>query len=96
MNKLIDIAVSTRPDKKLMAIFSIAGKEKIVHFGSHSSTTYIEGAGELKKMNYLKRHNIRENWDNPFSAGSLSKNLLWGPTTSLIENIALYKRRFDL
>jgi len=95
MNKLIDIAVSTRPDKKLMAIFSIAGKEKIVHFGSHSSTTYVEGADELKKMNYLKRHKIREDWDNPFSAGCLSRWILWNDR-SLERAIALYRRRFDL
>ncbi|NBU99835.1 MAG: hypothetical protein EBS19_16760 [Spirochaetia bacterium] len=44
-------------------------------------------------MNYLQRHKKNENWNDYMSAGSLAKHLLWGPSTSLRENIKTFKKR---
>ena len=38
----------------------------------------------------------RENWDDYTSAGSLSKHILWGDTTSIEKNIKAFKKKFKL
>jgi len=44
----------------------------------------------------LIRHKARENWNDPTTAGALSRYLLWGPSTSFAENLSNFKKRFDL
>lgn len=95
MNKLVGISLSSRPDKKLMAVFSLDGKQKIIHFGSKDSQTFAEGADDLKRQNYVKRHKVREDFNNPFSAGSLAYHILW-TERSIQKAIQDYKNKFDL
>ena len=95
MNRLIGISLSHRPDKKLMAIFSLNGKQKIIHFGSKVSQTFAEGADDLKRQNYVKRHEVREDFDNPFTAGSLAYHILW-TERSVQKAIENYKNKFNL
>ena len=45
---------------------------------------------------YLRRHRARENWSVPDTAGSLSKHILWGDSTSRKENINKFKKKFKL
>ena len=95
MNRLIGISLSSRPDKKLMAVFSLEGKQKIIHFGSKDSQTFAEGADDLKRLNYVKRHKVREDFNNPFTAGSLAYHILW-TERSMKKAIENYKNKFDL
>jgi len=95
MRELITILKSTKPQKKFMALFIVDGKELITHFGQNGSTTYVEGADELKRLNYLKRHKIREDWNNPFSSGSLSRWILW-EYRDINEAVKHFKNRFNL
>lgn len=92
---LIKIKVSTKPEKKYMAIFENCknGREKITHFGSKNYSDYIHHKDPERKQRYLDRHHKNENWNDPTSAGSLSRFLLWNKT-SLRASIADYKRRF--
>ncbi len=94
--KLLKVGRSDRPLKKYVATFEIDGKTKTVHFGSATSKTYLDHHDTTKRENYIKRHKVRENFNDPLTAGSLSKHLLWGPTTSLQQNIKLFKKQFNL
>lgn len=92
---LINIKKSTKPEKKLMAIFEDCntGRQKTTHFGAKNYSDFtIHGDLERKKR-YLDRHRKNENWNDPTSAGALSALILWNKPT-LRASIADYKRRF--
>ena len=91
--RLIKIVKSTRPDKKLMAVFEKNGKQKITHFGSFGMSDFTKHKDPERKKRYLARHTKRENWNDPVSAGSLSKYILWNKT-SLRASIDDYKKHF--
>jgi len=76
---------SSRKDKRLMLVI---GNKKI-HFGSPNGFTFIDGATEKTKQNYLKRHSVNEDWSK-VNAGSLSKNILWGDSSNIQTNIKNY------
>lgn len=92
---LIKIKKSTKPEKKYMAIFENCenGREKITHFGSSGMSDFTKHGDTERKQRYLDRHRKNENWNDPTSAGSLSRFVLWNKT-SLRASIADYKRRF--
>ena len=87
----MEIYESKRKDKRFMAI--VQGKR--YHFGSKGSNTYIDHKNKKKRENYIKRHQVREDWDE-VNPGSLSRFLLWGDSTSLKKNIKDYIKRFNL
>lgn len=93
--KLISIKPSTRADKKMMAIFLSDFGEKIVHFGEAGAADFTISGDEAKKNAYLKRHEPRENWSNPYTPGSLSRYVLWNKKT-IKASITDYKKRFKL
>ena len=91
----IKIKKSTKPEKKYMAIFEDChnGRQKITHFGSANYSDYIHHKDPERRQRYLDRHRKNENWNDPTSAGALSRFVLWNKT-SLRASIADYKRRF--
>ena len=95
--KLKGILPSTKSDKKLMAVFINLNTEKTktVHFGSAGMNDYTITGDKEKKIRYLARHKPRETWDNPITAGSLSRWILWSKPT-VKEAIKDYKKRFNL
>lgn len=70
-------------------------KGRIIHFGSETSQTYVEGASEDKKKAYIARHKVNENW-NEINSGSLSRYILWGDSRSIKINLENYKKRFNI
>ena len=99
MSKAIKVVIkkSTKPEKKLMAVFTREnGREKIIHFGSAGMDDYTKTRDKEQRSRYLKRHRRRETWNNPETAGALSRWILWGPFTSKQKNISAFKRRFNL
>jgi len=92
--KFVSLTQSTKPTKKLMITFS--DPAKTIHFGSKFSETYLDHKDKTKRMNYLKRHQYNEDWDNPLTAGSLSAYLLWGPTTDLHKNLKHFLHTFNI
>ena len=97
------IKTSTKPDKKLMAVFSSpsrskgkSARTKTIHFGSRGMDDYTKTKDKEQRSRYISRHRRRENWKVPDNAGSLSRWILWGDSTSRRENIISYKRRFNL
>lgn len=87
------IQKSTRAGKRFMATFS---NGKVVHFGQPGGKTYIDEGDALKRDNYIKRHSVREDFNNPYSAGALSRWLLWGNSKSLDLNHKEFMRRFKV
>ena len=96
--KLLSIKRSDNPDKKYMATFEVDGRSKTTHFGDSSMkdyTTHPKLEREARKKAYLSRHRANENWNDPTSAGALSRYILWNKT-SVSASIEDYKRRFNL
>ena len=100
---LIDVKPSKAKGKKLAAVFCPCKTKseckgcryKIINFGQDGSTTYINGATDQTKAAYLARHKVTENWNDPTTAGALSRWLLWNKR-SLSASILDFKKRFNL
>jgi hypothetical protein len=84
------IVKSTRKDKRFEAIFKDGTS---IHFGSKNGSTYIDHGDKIKRENYIKRHQVNEDW-NTINAGSLSRYILWGDSNDLGKNILDYKKKF--
>ena len=101
--KLIRIANSPRADKKLVASFETDDDRVLnIHFGGRGYNDYptyyrMDGGtiADSKKNAYLARHSVNENWNDPTSAGALSRWVLWNKRT-IRESIEDYRKRFDL
>jgi len=92
----LTIKKSTKPKKKYMAVFRDKGKiVRTTHFGARGMSDYTRHKDKTRKARYIKRHKKRENWNDKFSAGALSRYILWGEP-SLRKSIKKYKRRFRL
>lgn len=91
--KFETIKHSTRKDKKFMITFS--NPKKTIHFGSKNSKTYLDHKDNKKRENYILRHQVNENWNDPLTAGALSYYILWGPSTDLYTNLKTYLKHFN-
>ena len=109
MIKSLLIKKSDKPDKKYMAIFLVNNeKVRTIHFGSKgmrdftlindkSSKWYLPKVLDrnVVKDSYLRRHEKNEDWNNPLTAGALSRWILWDKKT-LDSSIKAFKKRFKL
>jgi hypothetical protein len=99
--KLI-IKESTKPEKKLTAIFTRDnGKTKTIHFGAIRPNgkpydDYTITHDKEQRARYIARHEEKENFNDFMTAGSLSRFVLWGDSTSRNTNIRNFKKRFNL
>ena len=87
---MVTIKKSTRPKSKWMAVYDDG---KVVHFGAAGAEDFTIHGDEERKRRYLLRHKARENWDDPRTAGALSRWILWNKK-SLRESIKDFKKRF--
>jgi hypothetical protein len=87
------ITQSERKDKRYVATFDNGKK---VHFGLKNGQTYIDHLDKAKRDAYLKRHQKNEDWTNPYTAGALSRWILWGDSTNINKNISDFKKRFNV
>ena len=106
--KLLRIVPSTNKSKKYDAIFMVDDKEKKVSFGAsgYRDYTLINNKNSkfylpkildrnVVKSSYIRRHEKNENWNNPLTAGALSRFILWNKKT-LSTSIRDYKKRFKV
>ena len=70
---LLEVVKSNRKNKRYMAIFSDGKKSQL---GLVTGSTYIDQRDIIKRFNYLKRHEVNEEWNYPYKAGTLSSYLL--------------------
>jgi hypothetical protein len=90
----MEIYESNRKGKRFVAVFS---DDTITHFGLDAGTTFIDVGNTQMRRNYIARHKgLKEDWTDPKKAGTLSRFLLWGDSTSLDKNIEEYIKRFNL
>ena len=85
---------NAKKDKKRLIAFFIMkdGKTFKKKFGSYNSFTYSDGAEDKIRNAYIKRHSgLNENWNDIFSAGSLSRFVLWEKRSN--NNIEKYYNR---
>jgi hypothetical protein len=80
---------STRRGKRFM----ITLDGKTFHFGSKNGSTYIDHGDKKKRENYIKRHQVNEDWTT-VNPGSLSRFILWGSSTSIEKNMREFNRMF--
>jgi hypothetical protein len=76
--------------KKWRAIFE---NGRTTDFGHLAYEDYTDHKDEQRKIRYLNRHRKRENWDDPYSAGALSRWILWNEPT-IEKSLKDYRRRF--
>lgn len=93
----VEIKPSTNKNKKYMAIFFDDNNKRIktIHFGAKGMSDFTIHKDKERKERYLKRHQKRENWNDPKTAGALSRWILWNKPT-LKGSIRDYKKRFNL
>lgn len=74
----LEIKKSNIKNKKWTAIFYDHNrlKEKTINFGDSRYEDYTQHKDEFRKGRYLNRHR-NEDWNNPKTAGSLSRWILW-------------------
>lgn len=94
--RLIKIVKSSNKLKKYDAYFMLDnGRQKKVSFGAAGYSDYTINKDDDRKERYIRRHRSRENWNNPLTAGALSRWILWQEKT-LKAAITAFKKRFKL
>ena len=88
---LLEVVKSNRKNKRYMAKFSDGKKS---HFGLDTGFTYIDHHDIIKRFNYLKRHEVNEEWNDPYKASTLSAYLTWGNRKTLKDNIKEFNKVF--
>ena len=93
--RFVKLKRSSKPTKKFVAILADDDDNKYeIHFGQKHASDFTHHKNELRKLWYIKRHKVNENWNDPLTAGFWSKHILWNlPTVeeSLIDTIKKYK-----
>tara|TARA_R110002126_G_scaffold80830_1_gene199803 strand:+ start:379 stop:675 length:297 start_codon:yes stop_codon:yes gene_type:complete len=91
------IKKSTTSGKKYTAIFYENDKKiKTTHFGATGYSDYTLSKDKEQRDRYRNRHKKDLRTGDYKRAGFLSYYILWGNSTSIRENIKLYKSRFNL
>lgn len=104
--KLEKIEKSELPKYKYTATFCLCPgpeggncskpQKKEIHFGAKGYNDYTLGASDGDRLSYIARHRVAENWENPLTAGALSRYILWGESRDIQENIKSFKTRFNV
>jgi hypothetical protein len=94
--KLLKIVKSDRQGKKWKAVFDNDGRSKTTHFGDSTAQDYTQHGDKERRERYRTRHQKDLATKDPSKAGFLSYYILWGESTSIHQNIASYKTRFNL
>ena len=93
--RLKAIRKSRRAEKKFDAVFvKPDGTEVVTPFGQKGYSDFTKHKDVTRRARYLKRHSgMGEHWNQPTTAGALSRWILWNKPT-LKASVEDYKRRF--
>jgi hypothetical protein len=96
--ELVRIVPSKTKGKKWTAFFkdTATGQVKRTSFGAKGMDDYTLTHDKVQRDHYRKRHIKDLQTDDFTRAGYLSYWILWGPYTSMEENIKYYKHKFNL
>lgn len=92
MVKLLKIVKSPNTLKKYRAYFD---NGRHTDFGASGYEDFTTHKDVDRRNRYDMRHKKHENWNDPFSAGALSKWILWNKP-SFEASVADYKKRFNM
>ena len=93
----LKIVKSHLANKKYDAIFTYDdGKTKTIPFGAANFSDFTIHHDKDRRDRYIARHRKHEEFNDPMTAGSLSRWILWGDSTSLETNIRNFKKKFNL
>lgn len=103
--KLLNIKSATDNKHKYVATFlnMKTNRKKNIKFGAHgmndftiySKTLSPEEALEHKRLYLIRHKGMGEHWDNPITAGALSRWILWNKST-LEESIKDFIKKFKV
>ena len=93
MTNLQYFGKSQRKGKKYVAVFS--NPKKTIHFGADGYEDYTIHKDKNRRQLYFNRHKKNENWEDPLTAGSLSRYVLWNKTT-IEKSLEDYLNRFNI
>lgn len=82
--------------KKFKMVFYDHTRKKIktIQFGASGYEDFIIHNDLQRKMNYISRHQAREDWSDPMTSGALSRWILWEKPT-LSGAYKAYRQRFN-
>ena len=88
---------SDKPEKKWVAVFlnPTTGREKRVYFGAAGMSDYTIHKDPERKQRYINRHQKREYWNDPATAGFWSRWILWNKP-SLAASISDTMKKFKI
>ncbi len=92
---LLSVKKSHLPDKKYDATFEHDGRKKVIPFGAKGMSDFTKHHDEERKQRYINRHKSNEDFNNPMSAGALSRFILWEKPT-VTEGIKYFKNKFKV
>lgn len=93
--KLVSLTPSRLSKYKYLVVIQDNQTQHSIHFGSRGYEDFTTHKDEARKQRYLKRHEPRENWNNPLTAGFWSRWILWNlPTVKA--SLAFTKKQFGL
>jgi len=96
MYKFLKLKKATDGKHKYEAIFlnTETNREKTVKFGASGYEDFTIHKDEKRKERYIKRHDKREDFENPISPGSLSRYILWNKPT-IEDSLKDYLNKFN-
>ena len=90
-----ELEKATDGKHKWVGVFTDEKGTKRVSFGAASYEDLTQHRNYLRRSLYLARHRKNENWNDPQTAGALSRWILW-ETPNLTVNVRRFKTRFNL
>lgn len=75
--------------------FTVIINGKKINFGAAGYSDYTIHHDPMRKKQYINRHQAREDWTNPLTAGFWSRWLLWNLPT-IQQSINDINRRFGI
>ena len=91
----VKLLKANSPKKWKMEFYKNGKRFKTTSFGAFGMSDYTIHKDLKRKALYLARHKKRENWNDFYSAGSLSRWILWNKTT-LNGSYLDYLKKFKL
>ena len=88
-------SLTKSPIKNKKLVLKLIEPNKTIHFGWKGSTTYVNGATDEQRTNYLKRHKVNEDWTS-LNPGSASAFILWGKNRDINKNLETYLNKFNI
>jgi hypothetical protein len=79
--QLVHITKSHNPLKKFDAVLTTDHRHKTIPFGQAGALDFLQTKDLERRERYLRRHQKRENWNDPLTPGFWSRWYLWEKTT---------------